>query len=344
MKKLLIISIIFILLGALIAFIALIGVGFNFSKFEKMKSESFSLTEEISSIEIVTDDTDIDVIIREGTEDTASISAYYNEKCTLTYSVTDGKLTVAAVDNGNFLLNMIDFFASDGTLTLTLPKKTYESLTANVSTGDVTVQGLTLSGDLSIDASTADLKLSSVKAASVSLKVSTGKIDVNRASSLGAFTVNCSTGDVSLEGITASSLKIEASTADIDVEKATLGDIESISTSSGEIDLSEVYTSGSASLSASSKSISIEDSLFMGKLTVNTSSADLKVENSDAYELEITTSSGHVRMNLLTAKNFVTETSSGKVDVIGTIYTSPLCKIKTSSGDIKVRIGAEADD
>ena len=343
MKKLFIISIIFILIGALIAFIALIGVGFKFSRFEKMKSESFSLTEEINSIEIVTDNTDIDVIIKEGAEDNASISAYYNEKYTLTHSVTDGKLTVAAVDNGNFLLNMIDF-GNDGTLTLTLPKKTYESLTVNVSTGDVTVQGLTLSGDLSIDSSTADLKLASVKAASISLKASTGEIDVNRASSLGAFTVKISTGEVSLEGISASSLKIESSTADIDVERATLGAIESIKTSSGEVDLSEVYTSGSASLSASSKSISIEDSLFMGKLTVSTSSADLKVENSDAYELEITTSSGHVRMTLLTAKNFVTETSSGKVDVIGTIYTSPLCKIKTSSGNIRVRIGAEAED
>ncbi len=336
MKILIVISVILIVVGLVIGFIALASSGFDLSKSEKIITESFTVTDDIKSVEIDTGSAGLDVIIRKGEEVSARLDIVRKEVHSVEYSVSEGKLIVNANKAKNFLYNIFNFAEKTG-LTLTLPEKIYESFTVNTSSGDIRLSGFDLSGELNLDTSSGDINLANVSAASLSVSVASGDVKINRFMTKGDVSIHATSGDVSLDGIGAKALTISGSSSEVDVNKATLESVN-IDTSAGDIELNETYTTGAVKIDTTAGEIDIERSNFAGKLTIKSTSGDIHVTSSDAAELDLDSTSGDVTLRLLSAKNFITDTSSGRVDVIGTVYTAPLCKVSTTSGDISIRI------
>lgn len=337
MKVLAVISIILVVVGLVIGFIALASSGFDLQNTEKRVSESFTLTEEIRSLEINTTDTSLDVIIKKGTQESVTLDIVRKETQTVDYSVSDGKLSVGTSKIKNWFANLFNFGYGTA-ITVTLPEKEYERLSVRTSAGDVRISGFTFSGDVSINTSSGDVRLASINADSLCASTTSGEIEITRAKAVNAFSLNATSGDIDVSEIIANKLSVDGTSSDIEIDKATLGSIDKISSTSGEIELSEVLTTGTVIIKTTSGDTKIEGSTFGGKLFFDSASGEFEMQSSDAAELDIDTASGDVTLLLLSPKNFVTDTSSGRVRVNGSLYTAPLCEVHTSSGDIEINI------
>ena len=72
-----------------------------------------------------------------------------------------------------------------------------------------------------------------------------------------------------------------------------------------------------------------------GFLASSTGDVDLIDSDSDTFDIE--TSTGHVKGTILTTKIFDAKSDTGKVDV-PLSGTGGLCKIRTSTGSIEIKI------
>lgn len=148
--------------------------------------------------------------------------------------------------------------------------------------------------------------------------------------------IKSSTGDINIPAdYTFNNVEIKVSTGNIKF-KSKINENINITSSTGDV-----------SLETSAKKINIESSTGKIKLNntiaeeikIKSSTGDVSLIDSDASSLiDIHTSTGDVNAVLLTGKTFEVETSTGVPKVPGSTVGAPICRIKTSTGDIKVTI------
>lgn len=90
-------------------------------------------------------------------------------------------------------------------------------------------------------------------------------------------------------------------------------------------------------LNGSTGDISLKNVNAAGKISIERSSGDVVFAGADAAEIFVKTDTGNVTGALLTEKIFITESSTGDVNVPKTT-TGGNCKISTTTGDIKIYI------
>ena len=294
---------------------ALIASGFDISKLgtDKYETNTYTVQEEFDKIEISTKETDVIFKPSEDGQFSAVCVERKNAKHTLT--VSDGTLKISVTDTRKWYEH-ISLFSKSLTMTVYLPQQSYESLTVDSSTGDVSIPDnftfgsimLTEStGDaecfasvernLSIKTTTGDIRVSGVSAQNISLSVSTGKIKLENSSCTGKVTVNVSVGKTTVSGLTCESLESEGSTGDLTLKNAT---------ASGSMDLKR-------------------------------STGDITFENCDAGQISVKTSTGNIEGTLLTEKIFTAKTSTGKVDVPSTANGGK-CELTTTTGKIYIKL------
>ena len=83
--------------------------------------------------------------------------------------------------------------------------------------------------------------------------------------------------------------------------------------------------------------VEMKDVIASGKITVKVTTGDVELEACDGGELFLKATTGDVEGTLLTPKTFEAKATTGKVDVPNP-STGGLCKIKTTTGDIQIRI------
>ena len=283
---------IFLIISLLLASTLLL-CGCSFDGETEMIKHTYSISEDIKSIDVLVKKADFSVSITTDDIETAKLELIYSEKAISNYSVSDGTLSVTA--KRTFPWNI--FNNEEGKIILTLPKKDYKTLSINSSSGDITLKEITFTEDVKIDSTS---------------------------------------GDVNADKISAESLEIDLTSGDADIKNSVFASLLAESTS-GDVELNGVTVTKEAALDLNSGCVDIDSSAF-GSFKSESTSGNLVMKNSDAGKLDISSTSGDVTLILLTPKNFVVETTSGKQDVIGTVYTQPLCKIDTTSGDVRVRI------
>ena len=74
-----------------------------------------------------------------------------------------------------------------------------------------------------------------------------------------------------------------------------------------------------------------------GTISIKSDTGDVRFEGSDAIEISVKTDTGDVTGTLLSEKVFITETSTGSINVPKTT-SGGKCEITTSTGDINIRI------
>ncbi|MBR0189557.1 MAG: DUF4097 family beta strand repeat protein [Clostridia bacterium] len=257
-KKLIVTVIVCLILGVTICITALILSGFDFGVLNTVKYETktYETEEEFSAINI--DVSTENIVFLPSEDGKCRVVSSESEKIKHDIYVDEnGTLNVTLNDSRKWY-ERLGFAFGAGDVTIYLPDKNYNSLTINVSTGDITVTGVKSVGDVQVNVSTGRTEIKNVTCKNFITDGSTGKVVLNNVIATEKFTIKRSTGDI-------------------------------------------------------------------------------KFQDCDAGEISVKTSTGDVTGLLLSEKVFITDTSTGKIDVPKS-KSGGICEITTSTGDIEIKI------
>ncbi|MGN0593138.1 MAG: DUF4097 family beta strand repeat-containing protein [Ruminococcus sp.] len=320
-KKIWIIAaVIAIVAGLIISFCVFFMWNFDFSRMStiQLETNTYFVDEAFRSIRIEGAECDVRLV--------PSDQAYCEVVCTEkehvsnTIKVSDDTLIITRKDNRKWYESIgIDWNTCDMELTLYLPESDYETLYVK-----------SLSGDTEIPAS--------FTFSETELYSSSGDI-VYKAATEQNLTAETSSGDVAIRDLTAESIHMESSSGSVKISSVTVKNKLTIQTVSGDITLSDVHAK-ELSAECSSGDMAFSHVIALNNIRLESVSGDIHLNKSDAEALWLKTSSGDVSGSLLSDKIFLTQTSSGDVDVPACVSGTP-CEITTSSGDIKIAIQPE---
>jgi DUF4097 and DUF4098 domain-containing protein YvlB len=192
-----------------------------------------------------------------------------------------------------------------------------ESLVSVGSTGDITTDNITATGNIKIERDTGDITVKNMTAKQCELIVTTGRVAISNLTCESLTSIG-DTGSMTATGIEAAeNISITRSTGDVLLNNATCKDLISV---------------------ASTGKLTMENVIAADKFSIERTTGDVEFKDCDAEELYIHTSTGRVNGNLLSAKIFITESSTGKIDVPKST-SGGACEITTSTGNIKITIG-----
>ena len=299
-----------------------------------------------------------------------------NEKLYHRISVAGSQLNINQHDDWQWYEMLYGLFREDNlSLRVYLPESEYLLLHAHSSSGDITiapdfrfqtVNTYTKSGNteasalyaenLTISSVSGDLLLRELEAMNdVYLESISGFIQIERLSAVNV-TTHASGGRTVLENITSDYLRATAVSGDIHMAGSAFGSTTYFETSSGSIEIvdsdcadqSIQTVSGSVTLQnitgnslnarTESGAILIENALYDSSLLCVTTSGEIQFLGLDAGTLEFISTSGSISGNLLSSKNFITDSGSGFTDVPPSDERAGTCHIRTDSGNINIVI------
>lgn len=250
---------IFIACGALFAFIGLMACGFDFSKINTLgdpERNEYVITESFTGIRV--DTSTADVTIKESRDGKVKVVCDEREKEKHEVKVVDGVLDIKLKRDVPWYDRLFNFsFSDDQKVVIYLPKQenkewekygftpfyTLDSLSIGVSTGDVNLDGLAVTGELKVDVSTGHTTLSNIGAGTLNVDESTGKTTLTNVISKGEMRLNAGTGDIILTKCDAGTVVIDTGTGDVSCEFLSPKVVEA-DTGTGDVVLSEKYETG----------------------------------------------------------------------------------------------------
>ena len=263
----------------------------------------------------------------------------------------------------------------DPVLTVYLPTSEYEVVDVITGSGDVTVAPDFRFRTLHINATSGNTALTGIEAEHLNVLSASGDILLRSIRVSGDVYLQHVSGFAKIENLTASELTTYASSGDTFLDQVSVkyldtsavsgkiqvyggnfyerssfetssGDIEIVDSEcaeqrikavSGELSLQNI-TGISLTAETTSGSVGIFKASYSHSALCNTVSGEIQFTGLDAENLEFITSSGDVSGNLLSPRNFITETFSGYVDVPPSDESAGTCHIRTVSGNISIAI------
>ncbi len=307
--------------GLLIAGILMFGGTFamldwDFTKLSESKYDTVThtVTDTFDSLSVSTLTADVSFVLSEDGKTTIICHEQKNRKHAV--SVQDGTLVIEVEDTRKWY-EYIDVDFDTPTITVSLPRTEYETLSIDSSTGDVTVPS--------------DFRFNSL-----AVSQTTGSIDC-AASVTGAVSIKTTTGNICVKNAAVGSLDLSATTGGITLSKVTCAGDVRLSITTGSCNISDLTCNNLTSTGCTGKN-TMSNLIANGKLVVERTVGDVTLDGCDAAEIAIETGTGDVRGHLLSDKVFITNTSTGSIDVPKSI-TGGLCEIRTTTGNITMTVG-----
>ncbi len=114
----------------------------------------------------------------------------------------------------------------------------------------------------------------------------------------------------------------------------------SLESTSGDITITETNLNlKKASLKTVSGCIEANSIIASSEIDIKITSGEIEFNSIDAPEINLKSTSGDIEGNILTPKKIIAESTSGDIDVKSNDFADEICNVKTTSGDIKIRIG-----
>lgn len=313
-----IVSAVLIVGGMMMALAALAMLDFDVTGLtteQAVSEKTYTVKEPFDNILVNTDTQDVRFVPAD--DGICRVQCYETDKLTYTVAVQNGSLTVTLTDNRRWY-DYIGIFLCDQerALTVYLPKTSYAALTVETDTSDIVVPNTFSFEQASIDTDTGDIAWAA---------------DVTQTLLLGT-----DTGDVCVESATVGALDLETDTGDITVKTITVNGEVCVETSTGDTEFAQV-SCGTLNMQSSTGDITLAHTVASERLDIVNNTGDVALEQADAASLHIVTSTGDVTGTLCSDKVFVTETSTGHIEVPRTA-AGGLCEVSTSTGDIALNI------
>ena len=209
-------------------------------------------------------------------------------------------------------------------------------LTANTVSGDLILRNIEAAEDAFLESISGFMQIENLNATNVTTHSSSGGAALENVSSDFLHTSSVS-GDIRVfNGSFRDYSYFETGSGHIEIVSSECGD-QTTRTVSGNVSLQNV--SGTClSINTSSGEIIISDALYSENVLCHTGSGAILFTGLDAANLEFLSTSGGVSGNLLSPKNFITETVSGFVNVPRSDESNGTCHVSTVSGNISIAI------
>lgn len=301
--------------GAILAVAALVTINFDFNALTTVSHtpQTYTTAEAFDSITVRTD-TD-DIWFAPSADDTCRVEYFESPRVFYTFAVQDRTLLITREDERRWY-DHIGIVFDDTPITVYLPQSTYASVTVDADTSDITLP--------------TDFCFSRV-----SLKTDTGDITCS-ADATGTLDLRSDTGTIAVDQITAGEVILQTATGDIAVTSATVADAVRVDTDTGDVELTNVRCTAYKAHS-STGDIALCETVVSGDILIESNTGDVTFVGADAADITVKTSTGDVTGTLLSEKVFITETATGDVAVPSSA-DGGICKITTSTGDVKIDI------
>ncbi|WP_302601720.1 DUF4097 family beta strand repeat-containing protein [uncultured Ruminococcus sp.] len=298
-KKILItVAVILVAVGMICGFCGIYSLGFNFNEISTSDFVTHTYTVEDDFTNIIIEDAESNINFYKSNDDKCRVLCDEREKVTHTVVNENNTLTVRVKDERNWFERInIGFFVSDMRVSVYLPKNKYDSLNAASMSGDVDVAN--------------EFTFDNAKVGSIS-------------------------GDVSVKADVKQELNISSTSGDVIINNISATECINASSVSGEIDLSNVKGKEIFAKTISG-GVMLTDTVASQKLKANSTSGEIDLKRCDAKNIVLDTVSGEISGTLLSNKQFITETTSGTVNVPQSVSNEE-CRITTVSGDIYIEI------
>ena len=152
----------------------------------------------------------------------------------------------------------------------------------------------------------------------------------------GHIKIHTDTGRISCSGMDAEKLEIHSDTGAVGVTDVNAAENFRAETDTGKIVLTNIR-SGKLSAESDTGSLTLTNVIVNGSMELETDTGSISLEHCDAGKLEIESDTGSVNGTLLTDKNFIVKSGTGRIDVPQS-DSGGECRIKTDTGSISIRI------
>lgn len=273
-KKLIKIAGILVLVGLAIFWAAMVIMKFDFNRLSTMKFETntYKVEEDFDNISIEVETEEVAFVPSE--DGKCKVVCEEPQRVKHSVEVKNGTLKIRSEDKRKWY-DYIGIGFWETSVTVYLPKDSYDQLTMVSATGDIEMPEDFSFEDVNITASTAEI---------------TWEASVEK--TLGIYT---STGDITLQSVCTNKM------------------IE-VSTSTGEIKLNDV-TCENIDAGSSTGDITLKNVIAKDGICIGTSTGDVEFDGSDAEWISVNTTTGDVSGTLLSDKIFMVDTSTGKIEV-----------------------------
>lgn len=314
-KVAIIVAVVMIVAGLAVSAGALFMLDFDFTKLNTISfvTNTYEIDEEISSISV--NGAECDVRILPSEDGSCKVVCQESDKISHTIDVENNELVVERHDNRKWYEH-IGVYWGEMEIAIYIPQGEYDDLYAKNLSGDIVIpEGFSfesaevqstsgsvrfladVSGELSAQSTSGDVYIANASPTKLKATSTSGDVTIDHVTVQGSVIVKVVSGDMKLSGIRCESVTVNAT--------------------SGDIDFSDVVTTDS--------------------IQAENVSGDIDLHMCDGASLWLKTSSGDVSGTLLTEKMFLTDTSSGDVDVPRSASGGE-CEIITVSGDIEFEI------
>ena len=314
-KKTILIGLLIIIVGAVIFIGAFAALGFDFNKLSTVKyqTNTHDITENFKNISIDTPSSDVTIVFTE--DGGCKAVCYEDEKYNNSVEVQSDTLVIKTPDK-IWYDNIGNISFDNAEITLYLPAKEYGSLNVNASSGEINVSGALSFESVKLTGNSSDINCSGITVSAVEITVSSG--------------------DIKVSDLTAGTMKLSAVSGNIEVNSTDAEGVAEIKATSGDVKIADTQCNGLIA-ETSSGDIKLTNVIAVNNFSLQSNSGDVNFDRCDAGEISMKTDSGDVKGTLLSEKVFVYKTSSGKVNLPGTV-TGGKCSIETGSGDINIEI------
>lgn len=280
----------------------------------KLETNSYVIEDDFSNITITTKTANIKFLPSD--DDKCTVVCYEEEKLTHNVKAESDTLIVNINDTRKWYDYINIFSASSPEITVYLPIEKLNSLNINGSTGEVDIPSDFTFENIDVTASTGNVKCYASAAGDIKIKVSTGKINI--------------------ADISATNLSLSVTTGKITAADITCGGNVNVDVSTGKTDLKNIDCKNLSS-DGDTGDIELTNVIASESFNIKRSTGDVEFEKCDANEIFVKTSTGDIDGSLLSDKIFITQTSTGDIEVPKTT-TGGRCELTTSTGDIEIKI------
>lgn len=338
MKKIwIIIAVLSITIGSIISISVLSFIKFDISKFSNQYFDEKTYTTNTPFENIDINSMASNIIFMPSTNDECTVIYHESEQIKFNVSVENNTLNIKFIDHRKWYEH-IGFFIwfKNNNITVYLPTNEYKNLCLSSVSGNISVPNNFKFSETTLKTTSGKIRFDAAVQGDFQVETTSGDIYVKNitANLLEAYTTS---GEIDISDFSTKSANIQSVSGDVSLTNSTVTENIDIETTSGEIDISNLSAKTGA-ISTTSGDISLTNTIINQNVYIESTSGEVLLREFDSQYIQIETVSGDVEGSLLSDKYFITNTTSGKVNVPNSTFSSQKCYINTTSGDIKLII------
>ena len=327
--------------GIIVAGGALASVSFDFTAVntENFTERYFEINEQITAFDI--DAENFDVWLTESPDGKCYVTAPVSEYTTTQVDVKNGTLVIKRIDTRKWYEYIsIVTINPELKILICVPSTEFKSLDLSTTSGDVDIPVEFMFETVDISTTSGDINSKAVVNTEAEFSSTSGSINIQNLNANKA-SVGSTSGNINIEVSEPQKLDVHSTSGRIYMKKIKVTQEFEIESTSGDAELEFVVGMKMKrdSTSGDTKMMSV----WMQELIdINATSGDIRLNGSDAVNFKVNTTSGSVSGSILTPKIFVTNTTSGNVNIReaqadqSKVYGAGRFEATTTSGNIDI--------